>query len=407
MKKLISSFAIAICSLGVFSPRAQAALDRSKPDFEVYGFGQVDYIQDFQRVDPNWAATMRASKIPTTEGQFGSDGQALISARQSRLGAQGNLPTKYGPVFGRVEFDFFGVGADAGQTTIRLRHAYGEWNGLLGGQTNSLFMDDDMWPNIVDYWGPSGMVFLRNPQIRWTPIQHERTTFAVAIEHPSNDVDAGQLRQIDINGFSAANITAVSKIPDVTWRAHQKMDFGYVQLAGIFRRLGYEVANVPGNSPQGSSFGWGLDLTSIIKVKRTAKDQILLSGVYGNGIANYMNDGGMDLAAQRGGTNGAESAAVPLFGLMAYYDHWWNDKWSSSMGYGRTQVENTDLQEAGAYHSGEYASVNLLYYPTKNMFYGAEYLWGQRRDSGGAKGTDNRIQVSLHYKFSSKDVFGR
>jgi len=33
-------------------------------------------------------------------------------------------------------------------------------------------MDDDMWPNIVDYWGPSGMVFLRNPQIRWTPINY-------------------------------------------------------------------------------------------------------------------------------------------------------------------------------------------------------------------------------------------
>ena len=58
-------------------------------------------------------------------------------------------------------------------------------------------MDDDMWPNIVDYWGPSGMVFLRNPQIRWTPISGEKTTFAIAIEHPSNDVDPGQIREVD------------------------------------------------------------------------------------------------------------------------------------------------------------------------------------------------------------------
>jgi hypothetical protein len=407
MKKVLAWLAVVLCGVGLSTPTLHAGIDRSKNDFEVYGFGQVDYIQDFQRVDPNWAATMRASKIPTTEGQFGSDGQALVSARQSRLGAQGNLMTDGGPVFTKVEFDFFGVGADAGQTTIRFRHGYGEWHGILGGQTNSLFMDGDMWPNIIDYWGPSGMVFLRNPQIRWTPMADSTGWLAVAIEHPSNDVDAGEIRNIDPS--LGASITSVSKVPDFTAQARRNMPFGYVQLGGILRRLGYEVQNVSGNSPHGSSLGWGLDLTSIVKVKGTKKDQILLSGVYGEGIANYMNDGGMDLAAKSdsGSTSGFGSAAVPLFGLMAYYDHWWNDKWSSSAGYGRTQVENTDLQTASAYHSGEYASANLIWWPTQNVFFGAEFLWGQRRDSGGAIGMDNRIQCSAHYKFSSKDILGK
>ena len=34
----------------------------------------------------------------------------------------------------------FGVGPDAGQTTIRLRHAYGQWRQIGAGQTNSQFM---------------------------------------------------------------------------------------------------------------------------------------------------------------------------------------------------------------------------------------------------------------------------
>ena len=38
------------------------------------------------------------------------------------------------------------------------------------GQTNSVFMDVDIFPNVIDYWGPTGMVFLRKPQFRWTPI---------------------------------------------------------------------------------------------------------------------------------------------------------------------------------------------------------------------------------------------
>ena len=81
------------------------------------------------------------------------------------------------------EFDLFGVGPDEGQTTIRLRHAYGEFGNWLGGQTHSLFMDIDIFPNVIDYWGPSGMVFLRTPQIRWQPVQGDHY-LACAIEYP-------------------------------------------------------------------------------------------------------------------------------------------------------------------------------------------------------------------------------
>ena len=42
----------------------------------------------------------------------------------------------------------FGTGKDAGLTTIRLRHAWGQWKHIGGGQTNSAFMDVDIFPNI-------------------------------------------------------------------------------------------------------------------------------------------------------------------------------------------------------------------------------------------------------------------
>ena len=86
---------------------------------EIYGFAQLDYIQDYRRIDPVWADTLRPSTIPTNAGQFGSNGQAILNVRQSRLGINGNkdhLTTK-------LEVDFFGVGPSAGQTAIQLRHA--------------------------------------------------------------------------------------------------------------------------------------------------------------------------------------------------------------------------------------------------------------------------------------------
>src|SRR4051812_17309474 len=57
-------------------------------NLELYGFVQLDAIQDFNRVDPNWEASLRASKIATHDGQFGSDGQSIFSVRQTRLGVK-------------------------------------------------------------------------------------------------------------------------------------------------------------------------------------------------------------------------------------------------------------------------------------------------------------------------------
>jgi hypothetical protein len=48
---------------------------------------------------------------------------------------------------------------------------------LLAGQTNSLFMDGDVFPNTIDYWGPAGMVFYRNVQLRWTPFKSGQQPF--------------------------------------------------------------------------------------------------------------------------------------------------------------------------------------------------------------------------------------
>jgi hypothetical protein len=68
-------------------------------------------------------------------------------------------------------------------------------------------------------------------------------------------------------------------------------------------------------------------------------------------------------------------------------------------------LDNTDLQSDDAFHRGQYASANLIYYPTNNVFMAGEALWGEREDNGGAAGIDRRVQVSFHYSFSTKDVF--
>src|SRR5262245_43872997 len=114
--------------------RVGDAAKSSGATLDVYGFVQADGIYDFDRVDPDWSATLRPSKIPVQcpgNPTCGNDGETTLSVRQTRFGVRGFVPTSVGDLTTRFEFDLFGVGADAGQTTFRLRHAYGQLGDFL------------------------------------------------------------------------------------------------------------------------------------------------------------------------------------------------------------------------------------------------------------------------------------
>jgi hypothetical protein len=383
---------------------------------ELYGFTQFDAIQDFDRVDPDWEATLRPSKIPTTEGIFGSDGQTILSVRQSRAGIRGNGELGGRPYEFRLEADLYGTGDDAGQTTFRLRHAYASWGPILAGQTNTLFMDIDLFPNVVDYWGPTGMVFIRNPQLRFTFLNGGGWTGAVAIEQPGNDIDPGSIRLIDPE--LATNLRANEELPDLTAMFRYGGDWGHVQLSGVLRDIGFDTVGTPGNEPTGSEFGWGVMGAGVFSLGLAT---FRLGAVYGEGIASYMNDGGMDLAPSAALIPAPpifppqplpplnlilEAEAVPLLGITAYVDLQWTPTLSSAIGYSLTEVDNTNFQDPTAFHRGEYASANLLWAPVDRILTGLELLWGQRTDNDGASGSDLRLQFSFKFSFSSNDLWG-
>jgi len=376
-------------------------------NLELYGFVQLDAIQDFKRVDPDWEASLRPSRIPTTGGTFGSDGQSIFSVRQTRLGVKANGTLANRPYEAKFEFDLFGTGDDAGKTHMRIRHMYASWGPFLAGQTNTLFMDGDIAPNSIEYWGPPGMAWLRNPQVRWTFWDRNGLTAAVALEHPSDDIDPGRIRLFD--EVIADNIQADEKVPDLTAAVRYGGKWGHVRLAGLLRRVGYETRATAGNEPQGHRTGWGLDLTSAINFSPVT---LKLGAVYGRGLATYMNDGGMDLApaVAVSRTNGVitlipRAEAVKLFGMSAFADIQWTKEWSSSIGYSFDKVDNTNFQDSTAFHSGHYALANVLWAPADNVLTGLEAQWGRRTDNDGNKGSDWRIQGSFKWSFSSKNIW--
>jgi hypothetical protein len=369
-----------------------------KPSMEIYGFAMLDIGHDFKTIDPDWFDTMRVSKLPSFDGQFGEDNNTFAGVRQSRLGVRASTPTSLGELKTTFEFELFGVGVDSGQTTFRLRHAYGELGHFGAGQTWSPFMDPNVFPNSLEYWGPTGMVFFRNVQFRWMPIKGD-TNLTFALERPGASGDPGTLG----GRIELQNIKGRFPLPDFTGQYTVGRKWGYVRVAGALRRINWDDVLDDQFDLSGHATGWGLNFSSNLNVK---KDIIRLQLVFGEGIQNYMNDAPADIGVVRVTGDPSRPIAgetIPIVGLVAFLDHTWNDKWSSTVGYSRTDIDNTEGQAPDAYKTGQYALGNLLYSPVPNVMVGGELQWGRRTNfSDGFSSNGVKVQFSFKYNFSYK-----
>ena len=374
---------------------------QARASMEIYGFAMLDIGHNFKSINPAWYDTMRVTRLPKFEGEHGKDGSAFASVRQSRLGVRATTPTALGDLKTTFEFEMFGVGVDEGQTTFRLRHAYGELGRVGAGQTWSVFMDPDVFPNSVEYWGPTGMVFYRNIQVRFYAIQKTDSSLIIALEQPGASGDGGVLAdRVEIDGIRGRNPNL-----DVTGAYTFNRDWGYVRAAGVVRRMAWDDTLDDEFELSGDATGWGLNLSSNLKFNEK-KSTVRLQYMFGEGVQNYMNDAPIDvgIAANPGSTvTPVVGKALPIQGFVAFLDHSINDKYSTTVGYSSTRIDNSDLQAPDAYKSGDYFLVNVMHYPVAGVMIGGEYQWGRRTNfSDGFSSDGSKIQFSFKYNFSFK-----
>ncbi len=404
LEQLSARWVIALAACLIVAPISRADAQQPPPASEatvtIYGFGQADAIEDFKQNNPEWFDVNRPTKLPAFHNEFGRDGRFWLSARQSRLGAKGTFPTPNGEVFAQFEFDMFGVGRDAGLTTIRLRHAWGQWKRIGAGQTNSQFMDVDVFPNILDYWGPNGMLFFRNVQVFYELYRSGESRARVAIEAPGASADAGLVS----DRVELENVRGRFPMPDITGHYRYGRPWGHIQIGGAIRYFAFDDL-LPDDPFDFNHHEWGggVSLSSVWKV--TSADTLRLQAVYGHGIQNYFNDAPVDVGAEfvpNDLVSPIRGEALPVLGLVAYLDHNWNSKWSSAVGYASVNVDNSDLQLPAAFHIGRYASANLLTTPVKNVMMGGEFQWARRDNfSDGFSVDDYRLQFSFKFSFAA------
>jgi DcaP outer membrane protein len=362
-----------------------------------YGYAMTDTGFNFGSINPDWFDVERPTQLPAFAGEYGPDGNAYFSVRQTRFGVKTFTPTPLGDLKTLFEFELFGTGVDAGQTTFRLRHAWGELGHFGAGQTWSAFMDIDVFPNSLEYWGPNGMVFFRNVQVRWTPIQGA-SNVVVALERPGGSADGG----IYADRIDLQNISPQFKWPDLTGHARLARNWGYVQVAGILRKVAWVDTNGALPNLSGSAIGWGVNLTS--NVNFTKKDVGRFEVVYGKAIENYMNDAPVDIGVATNFSNPAipvKGVSLPVLGVVSFLDHTWSERFSSSIGFSFLNIANSDAMTAASFHQGDYALANLLFHPVKQVTVGGEFQFGRRVNfADGFNVNDYKLQFSFRYDWS-------
>lgn len=297
-----------------------------------------------------------------------------MTAGVSRLYFDGRASVKRGDVRGYIEIDF------NGPSVVKLRHAYLRHRtrrmDLRAGQTWSNFMNQAAKPNHLGEASTSGIVELRQTQVRFT--RHLSTTahLSASLESPSSSDVGGDL------------VEPRTPAPDVI------VSFGYqdgwltrLQVSGVARRL--EVLLSDGSAPTANS--WGAYVSAVVE---PSEGHILrMSGLFGDGIGRYLQ--GLDPAGAASVNPDGEIDTHRAWGGSASYEHPWNTKLRSNFVAGTAHARSAAYEGPEAFERSDFLAVNLLLRASRYTTLGVEYVYGQRRNVGVPSRHNQQIVFGL------------
>lgn len=370
----------ATAAAAVFGVAGQAGAVNFKAgdyDMSVYGYARFNASYD---VDSNQALSTRSGSYAglagndnAPEGHFGAD------AFQSRIGVKTTSPEG---VMINIEGDFRGGGGG----TLRLRHAYGSYNGILAGQTWSNFtsfvgntstLDFDSLPGNAGYQS-------RTPQVRYTS-----GPLSVSLEDPNYSF-----------ATDAANDISKDGLPTVTARLEDSAG-GMSYSAAV---LAHQIAYDDGTNDESS-----LGFATFVAAKMAVSDMITIQGSlsYTDGANSYLYRSGENFGAASAyvdlatgdvetisGYGGTIGAGINLGGGR-----------SINIGYGMVEVDWDDAEADGVAGVGDQSETNSAimanyqWTPVKNVMMGVELQRLSRENVDGTDGDASRLLFAAQYNF--------
>ena len=330
------------------------------------------------------------SSIPVEGSEAAGKGaRTTLAANASRFNFDFRTPTGVGAMRAFIE-----VGFNIDSNAV-LRHAFGQWDHWILGQTWSTFADPEAEPFGIDNEGLNAISLFRQPQIRYTTNLGNAYTLAASIENPAPDV---------------TNASGVNLIPDFVLRARWDPakgkgalpvlgQLGHVQLALLLRQIRAESDLNPDQTA--SRGGLGLGLSGVLRTGWWAEtDDVKFSLYGGNGIGRYITDlraaGGQDAYFD------TATGDMTLLGVTAAYlgyEHAWSKTLRSTMTMGWVWVNVLENQPNDALKYTRRFSLNLAWSPITRLDLVAEFLTGTRVNKDLQSGTATQIQLGSRFRF--------
>jgi hypothetical protein len=382
----------------------------SETSVRLYGVGELNMVHEMKGDGgKNDYATFMPYMPLRGSADAKRNGETYLHARTSRIGIEAATPTEYGLLMAKVEGDFnndprTGNSAVYGslaniytqQATnsydFRLRHAYFQLGSWLVGQTWSTFMDIDNTPETVDFNGPIGSTFVRQPQIRYTYSTPQYGKFIGAIENSASYV---------LDSTGAATSAGFAKVPDLVARWDKAYDWGSVSL----RAVSHELRIDDGAGIDERKRGWGLSASGQIKTFGDDFVSWIVTG--GTGIGRYFNY--IEGAAYDPTTG--KILREKALGVVLGYQQKVSDTFRMNYVVGTQKTYNndyTDFAIANGFGGGQYgvnkrvtqAHIGGIWNPIKPVDVGLEYIWGKRETLLGEKGDMSRINFLARYNLN-------
>jgi hypothetical protein len=392
---------------------------------------RASVIGDSTRLNGSSGAAFLPSAIPVTgDPFFGSDSRAFVQGAGNSVGLTGTVFTDNSDVF-QVDSKFvvqnlnFGVSdteMTGANTNIAIQQAYGRYNGLLVGLTDTAISNVDALPEILDVAGPNARVtVLQNGvgdgegRLSYFALRPEAAGLAVnlSIENPVPEIN----RPSGIAPGSTFDTLAqfpdlliAARYGDGNWADSRYYEAWHLQFGSVVRSLSLENDN--GTFSQ-SELGWGVTMSGSVRFfanpDLTQRDAVFGSIIYGRGISHYI----VDLRAQGADSNNNDAAinasgnliALPALAWYTAFQHNWTDNLRSTATYSQVMLQsiNTPTQSESPYHLGQYVQANFVYHnqfrlaneqsndAMHSFFTGLECIYGQKETLDNSQGHASRL----------------
>lgn len=369
--------------LGVSAQAGAVSFETGGYETSVYGYGRLNASYD---IDNDNSLSTRSGSYGSLATDSGVDGHFGADAFQSRIGLKTTSPEG---VLVNIEGDFRGGGGGS----LRLRHAYGEYNGILLGQTWSNYTSFVGNTSTLDFDSLPGNAGLqsRAPQARYTS-----GPLSLSLEEPNGNIGRrGGVDETDAVFESEPNNK--TSLPAITARLQDSAGGLSYAVAVLAHQLEFD---------DGTNDDSALGFATFGSLKMALSDMITIQGSlsYSDGANSYLYRSGDNFGASSGYRNGDDLETITGYGGTVGTGINLGGGSSINIGYGIVMVDWDDAEDDGMAVGGQSEQnsaimANYQWTPVENVMMGVEYQFLERENVDGSDGDGSRILFAGQYNF--------